>query len=203
MKPITNTMIKKLLPLLFIGLMLAFACNQGPKETTEETTADSVLLAVATFNTDASAYVDQPVWIEGTAYHVCKHGGKRMFIVGDNDSVMVEITTGPDVVMFDEALVGSRVNVLGILKEERIDDKYLNEWEAEVMTPEENHEAGLHEGTKGHEDQPDEDKLEQINDLREQLKESGNDYLSFYSIEAIYFEELPTEEDTTEEPSAE
>ncbi len=190
-------MTKKLLPLLFIGLMFAFSCNQGPKETTEETTIDTVLLAVATFDTAASYYVDQTVWIEGTVYHTCRHGGKRMFIVEDNDSVMVEITAGPDVVMFDAALEGSRVHILGILKEERIDDKYLNEWEAEVMTPEEeDHETGLHEGTRGHEDQPKEAKLEQIIALREQLKESGTDHLSFYSIEAISFEEIPVEEET-------
>ncbi|MBE0647252.1 MAG: OB-fold nucleic acid binding domain-containing protein [Bacteroidales bacterium] len=188
-------MTKKLLPLLFIGLMFAFSCNQGPKETAEEVTADTVLLAVATFDTAAPYYVDQPVWIEGTVYHTCKHGGKRMFLVDGNDSVMVEVTTGPDIVMFDEALVGSRVHVLGILKEERIDEKYLNEWEAEVMSPEENHEAGLHEGTKGHEDQPADAKLEQIKALRDQIQESGTDHLSFFSIEAISYEEIPVVEE--------
>jgi len=190
-------MTKKLLPLLFIGLIVAFSCNQGPKESAEEVIADTVLLTVATFDTAAPYYVDQPVWIEGTVYHTCKHGGKRMFLVDNNDSVMVEVTTGPDIVMFDEALVGSRLQVLGILKEERIDEKYLNEWEAEVLAPEENHEAGLHEGTKGHEDQPREAKLEQINALREQIKESGSDHLSFYSIEAVSFEEIPVVEEET------
>jgi len=194
-KPKTNIMTKNLLPFLFISLMFAFACNQGPKETAEEVTVDTVLLAVATFDTAAPYFVDQPVWIEGTVYHTCKHGGKRMFIVDGSDSVMVEITTGPTIVMFDEALVGSRVKVLGILKEERIDEKYLNEWEAEVLAPEEDHEAGLHEGTKGHEDQPKEAKLEQINALRDQLKDSGKDHLSFYSIEAISFEEIPVVEE--------
>lgn len=188
-------MTKKFLPLLFIGLMFAFACNQGQKETTEEVAADTVILTVVTFDTEASNYVDQPVWIEGTVYHTCKHGGKRMFLVDGNDSLMVEVTTGPDIVMFDEALVGSRVQVLGILKEERIDEKYLNEWEAEVMAADGNHEAGLHEGTKGHEDQPDEAKLEQINALRDQIKESGSDHLSFFSIEAISFTEIPIVEE--------
>ena len=194
-KPKTKTMIKKLLPLFFIGLMFAFACNQGPKESAEELTADTVMLTVATFDVEGPNYVDQPVWIEGTVYHICKHGGKRLFLVDGNDSIMVEVTTGPDVVMFDEALTGSRVNVLGILKEERIDEKYLNEWEAEVMAPEEDHETGLHEGTMGHEDQPKEAKLEQINELRDQIKESGTDHLSFFSIEAVSFEELPVLEE--------
>ncbi|MFH1160796.1 MAG: hypothetical protein V1733_07600 [bacterium] len=183
-------MTKKLIPLLLVALIFAFSCNMGVKETADET-VDTALLLVATFDTAAPYYVDQPVWIEGTVMHTCKHGGKRMFIADGNDSVLVEITTGPDIVKFDEALVGSRVHILGVLKEERIDDKYLNEWEAEVLKPEESHDAGLHTGTKGHEDQPKDSKLEQINALREQLKASGKDHLSFYTLEAISFEEIP------------
>jgi len=183
---------KTLLPVILIALLFSFGCNQATKETAEEVVIDTALLAVATFDTAAPYYVEEVIWIEGTVYHTCKHGGKRMFIIDGNDSVMVEVTAGGDVVMFDASLEGSRIKVLGILKEERIDEKYLNEWEAEVLKPEEeNHEAGLHEGTKGHEDQPKEAKLEQINNLRQQLRDSGKDHLSFYSIEAISFEELP------------
>lgn len=176
---------------ILAGLVMALGCNQGPKEISGQDQADTVLLAVALFDSAAPDWVDHPVRIEGTVYHTCKHGGKRMFLVDRNDSVMVEVTAGPGIVMFGESLIGSRVIVLGTLKEERIDEKYLNEWEAEVMAPEENHEAGLHEGTKGHEDQPGEAKLEQINSLRRQLKESGKDHLSFYSVEACSFEEIP------------
>lgn len=189
-------MTKKLFPFLFIAMTIAFGCNQAPKENTEEMAADTVLLTVATFDTTALYYADQPVWIEGTVLHTCKHGGKRMFLVDGNDSVMVEVTTGPDIVMFDESLVGSRVNVLGILKEERIDEKYLNEWEAELMKPaEENHETGVHEGTKGHEEQPKEAKLKQINALRNQLKSIDSDHISRFSIEAISFKEIPVAEE--------
>ena len=186
---------KKLFPLFAVIILFAAACNQSVKEeTAEEVTIDTAWITVASFDTSAASYVDQPIWIEGTVTHTCKHGGKRMFIADGNDSILVEITAGPEVVMFDAALEGSRVQVLGILKEERIDTKYLNEWEAEVLKPEEeNHDAGLHEGTKGHEDATKEDKLKQINALRNQLKESGQDHLSFYSIEAIAFEEIPVE----------
>jgi len=191
----TKNMIKKLFPLLFLAMILAVGCNQGIKENAEEATADTVLLTVATFDTTASQYVDQPVWIDGTVFHTCKHGGKRMFLVDGNDSIMVEVTTGPDIVMFDEALVGSRVHLLGLLKEQRIDEKYLNDWEAQVNAPEENHDAGIHEGSTGHEDQPKEAKLNQINSLRNQLSESGKDHLSFYSIEAISFEVIQVDDE--------
>jgi len=187
-------MTKHLIPFLFIVLIFTFSCNVNNNNTANET-ADTALLLVATFDTAAPYYVEKPVWIEGTVTHTCKHGGKRMFIADGNDSIMVEITTGPDIVKFDDGLAGSRVHILGTVKEERIDDKYLNEWEAEVLAPEENHEAGLHEGTKGHEDQPREAKLEQINVLREQIIESGSDHLSFYSIEAVSFEEIPVVEE--------
>jgi hypothetical protein len=75
--------------------------------------------------------------------------------------------------------------VKGTLKELRIDDKYLNEWEAELKKPAENHETGVHSGQKGHEDQSAEDKFAQINAYRDQIKQSGSDHLSFYSIEAV------------------
>jgi hypothetical protein len=110
-----------------------------------------------------------------------------MFLVDGTDSIRVEVTAGETVVKFDEALIGSRVRITGILKEERIDSKYLNEWEAEVKKPAENHEAGLHSGAKGHEDQGAQEKLDQINALRADLKNSGKDHLSFFSIEAIRF----------------
>jgi len=183
-------MTKHLIPFLFIVLIFTFSCNVNNNNTANET-ADTALLLVATFDTAAPYYVEKPVWIEGTVTHTCKHGGKRMFIADGNDSIMVEITTGPDIVKFDDGLAGSRVHILGTVKEERIDDKYLNEWEAEILKPEESHETGLHSGAKGHEDQPNDSKLEQIKSLREQLKSSGKDHLSFFSVEAISFQEIP------------
>ena len=87
-------------------------------------------------------------------------------------------------------LIGSRIRITGILKEERIDAKYLNEWEAEVKKPQENHAVGIHTGAKGHEDQAVQEKLDQINALRDELKKSGKDHLSNFSIEAGKFVEI-------------
>ena len=175
----------------FILLVFVLAgCNQGSEKEITGNMNDTAMLTVVSFDTSAYNYVDKPVVIEGTVFHTCKHGGKRMFLVDGSDSIRVEVTTGENIPKFDEKLVGSRVRVTGTLKEERIDDKYLNEWEAEVLKPEEKHEAGIHTGAKGHEDQGKQEKLDQINALREQLKESGKDHLSFYSIEAISYQEL-------------
>jgi hypothetical protein len=183
-------MTKKILPLIIGILLTIVACNQGTKETATGQKNDTTHLAVLTFNNQADSCIDKPVIIEGTVLHLCKHGGKRMFLVDGTDSIRVEVTAGPAIVKFDEALLGSRVRVFGTLKEERIDAKYLNEWEAEVKKPEENHNVGVHSGAKGHEDQGVSEKLEQINALRADLKNSGKDHLSNFSIEAVKFIEL-------------
>jgi hypothetical protein len=180
---------RKIAALLILLTAVLVSCNMGSKDEAANTN-DTVLITVASFDTSAYGYVDKLVWIEGTVTHTCKHGGKRMFLADGNDSILVEVTTGPNIVKFDEALVGSRVKVLGTLKELRIDNKYLNEWEAELKQPVENHDVGVHTGQKGHEDQTAEDKFAQINAYRDELKAAGTDHLSFYSIEAISFTEI-------------
>jgi alpha-glucuronidase len=172
-----------------IGIMalILSSCNMGSRGIDP---GDAVKVAVASFEKQAEGIVEKTVVIEGTVLHTCKHSGKRMFLVDGNDSIRVEVTAGKEITKFDEKLVGSRVRVLGVLKEEKIDEKYLNEWENEVRKPQENHNAGVHTGAQGHEDQGTQDKLDQINSLREDLKKSGKDHLSFYSIEASKFEEI-------------
>lgn len=182
-------MLKNVFFLLVLAGVVFASCNQSGKDKAASLT-DTITVTVATFDTSAHSYVDRYVWIEGTVLHTCKHGGKRMFLADGNDSITVEVTAGGEVVKFDETLIGSRVKVLGTLKELRIDTKYLNEWEAELMKPEENHETGVHTAAAGHEDQSAQDKLGTVNAYRTQLAESGQDHLSFYSIEAISFSEL-------------
>ena len=179
-------MLKKLFLFVVPCIFLFASCNQGSKNTGTPK-ADTVTMAVRSFIDSAGKYVEKPVRIEGTVLHTCKHGGKRMFLADGSDSVTVEVTTGANIAKFDESLIGSRVKVLGVLKEERVDAKYLNEWEAQVKKDADDHNTGLHTATKGHEDQGTKETLDQINSLRDDLKKSGKDHLSFYSIEAISF----------------
>jgi hypothetical protein len=183
-------MLKKLFPLVIVVLFAIAACNQGTKETGDALKNDTTLIKVLTFQQQADSCIEKPVIIEGTVLHICKHGGKRMFLVDGTDSLRVEITTGPDIAKFEEPLIGSRVRVYGTLKEERIDAKYLNEWEAEVKQPGDAESVGIHTGAKGHETHDIQDKLDQINALREEIKNSGKDHLSNFSIEAVKFIEL-------------
>ncbi|HSN49599.1 MAG TPA: hypothetical protein VLR52_00110 [Bacteroidales bacterium] len=183
-------MTKNLLSLFILSLFFLASCDSFQKKG-ETASNDTTVVTVGGFAGQAEKLADKAVTIEGTVLHTCKHGGKRMFLVdNNNDSVTVEVTAGGEIAKFDEAIIGSKVKVFGILKEEKIDTKYLNEWEAEVKKPVENHAVGVHTGVKGHEDQGMEDKLAQINALRAELKASGKDHLSNFSIEATSFQEL-------------
>jgi len=181
-----KAMLNKLLLFVVPCIFLFASCNQVSKNAGPPK-ADTVTMAVRSFIDSAGKYVEKPVRIEGTVLHTCKHGGKRMFLADGSDSITVEVTTGANIAKFDESLIGSRVKVLGLLKEERVDAKYLNEWEAQVKKDADDYNTGLHTATKGHEDQGTKETLDQINSLRDDLKKSGKDHLSFYSIEAISF----------------
>ncbi|MDZ7742814.1 MAG: hypothetical protein U5Q03_14005 [Bacteroidota bacterium] len=93
---------------------------------------------------------------------------------------------------FNTDLVGSNVAVEGYIEELRIDEAYLTEWENELMMQaqegemeEGEHDGGGHEGSQMGE-MADQGRhvegMDQIENYRKQIKESGTDHLSFYSI---------------------
>lgn len=64
----------------------------------------------------AADLVGKEVEIEGMVVHVCKHGGKKMFIIGENPDMRVKITASDKVSVFDTELEGSTVHVKGIVE---------------------------------------------------------------------------------------
>ena len=49
------------------------------------------LLKPSEFPSKAESLLGQNVQIEGLVVHVCKHGGKKMYIVGDDPEIRVKI----------------------------------------------------------------------------------------------------------------
>ena len=98
-------MTKRILFSLF-ALVLMVACNTNSEEAIEITTAE--------FSEQAAEMVDQKVTFEGTVMHVCKHGGKKMFINEDR----VKIVVSEHLAAFDQTLEGSEVVITGVIIEE-------------------------------------------------------------------------------------
>jgi len=202
----------RIISLLFAISLLA-SCGQGTKNNRGLTGEEVKPISVSEFLSDAGPFVDQSVKISGTVVHVCRHGGQRLFIVGEDGEERIRITTGKDIPEFDIELEGETVEVTGIVKELIIDETYLAEWEAEVMEGStsdrgEGHEGGVGHG-EGHGDSPasnleqpeagdqpeteepaedpTESQLARIQQVRDEIAQSGKDHLSDYWIETIEF----------------
>lgn len=174
-------MVQKLVILTCTALLI-FSCGS------ETTTQDLPQLDVATLSSDVDDYVGKRVSVTGTVVHVCQHGGKRMFIIGEEPDPRFKITAGK-IGSFDAALEGSDVVVRGVIQEQKVDGAYLDTWE-EGLDAEQKPEAG-HEGhDHGTEtDDHHENAQNQITALRKRLAESGKESISFYNLECESFDE--------------
>ena len=141
-------MYKNLLMIL-VAVAFLMACGSQNTASNDEQTAtqeeevvvnEPTVVALAEFNEKAEALVGQEVMLEGNVIHVCKHGGKKMFITADDPDVRIKIITGEETVSFDTELEGSYIKVLGIV--EAIETEIVDEGEL--------HEEGDHEEDDDH-----------------------------------------------------
>ncbi|MFC2113859.1 hypothetical protein ACFLRI_00765 [Bacteroidota bacterium] len=114
---------RNLFVIMIVSLAL-FSC--GNKQNGEVNDLD-----INTFGDEAANYVDQEISISGTVVHICKHGGKKMHLIGDNDEKKIVVFAGDDITEFPIELEGLMVKVTGVVKEEIITEETILEWEAE------------------------------------------------------------------------
>jgi hypothetical protein len=107
--------------------------------------------------------------VKGIVDHVCKHGGKKLFLVGDYGDLHVE---GEE--KFSDSLAGSNVIVTGIVREFRVDEAYCLQMEQDNIKSHSNGQTDkeLFEQKKNH-----------IAEYRDSMKVANVDHLSFYSLE--------------------
>ena len=192
-------MLRELYAIVCVALLLV-SCqsNDAQHEDARVTT-----ISIAEFNANPDDYVGQTLEITGTVDHVCKHGGKRMFIMGDDPQQRVKIEASTGIGTFAVELEGSDVTVQGVVKVLKIDEAYLDNQEAEAFAEhggegteqhsaegevtEEHHAEGIGQG-EHHDDL--EGVLAHINAMRRELAESGREYLGIYSLECTSYKEL-------------
>ncbi len=192
---------------LSIVLVLVISCGQQTGKTKDTGKSDISDVTVEALLADARPFVEKPVSVKGRVVHVCRHGGQRLFIVGEDGEDRFRITVGENISEFDIGLEGSMIEVNGIVKELIIDETYLAEWEAEVSEGTKHSRGEGHEGGVGHgnhietlageaeasEGAPDlqeATQLQRIQEVRDEIAASGQDHLSDYWIETIAFKVL-------------
>lgn len=190
---------------MLIVIAFAFACN-NPKTQESKQTAEVEITKVEVVNFEERAInlVDKKIEITATISHICKHGGKRMFLVDTETEESVKVVVGENMAAFNTDMEGNTIKVSGIVDELRIDEAYLLEWENEIKAEieheksEAEHTGGGHvAGSKGEEaDQGDHiSAMESIANYRKEIAESGTDHLSFFSIICEKYELVKPTED--------
>lgn len=183
--------------LIALASVMAFSsCNSNKKtETENETETIQTIVTVDKLLTNAEQELDNVVLVEGVCTHICSHGGKKLFLMGDDDSKTIRVEASDDIGAFKPESVNSIVKVKGTLKEERIDEAYLTQWEARLAegVVDEHGEDGEGCATElkaqGQEELDSE--TARIKDFREKIavrnETEGKNYLSFYYVEAIEY----------------
>ena len=104
---------KKILTILTV-IAITFACNST--QTDNSGSEDQIKkLTIEELNNNASELNAATVQVSGMVFHVCKHGGQKMFIRNDSTETAVLIRVGQTIPEFDVALEGSNVEVTGVV----------------------------------------------------------------------------------------
>lgn len=182
---------------IMLASMAAFAltftaCSGNQKQSGTET-AETQTSAVQTIDdllAHADSLVGQQVTFQGVCTHTCKHGATKMFMMGSDDTKTIRVEAG-ELGSFDTKCVNSMVEVTGKLVEQRVDEAYLQKWEAQLKSQTAkahgDEEAGCDSEKKARGETGNTPE-ERIADFRAKIAQrkadTGKDYLSFYYVEA-------------------
>lgn len=177
---------KKLIYVLALTLFMA-SCIGNNTQSKSDATANS---EVSTKADDVTSYklndllskadslVEKEVIVIGTVTHTCKHSGRRCFIVGDDQKTSFRIEAKGEIGGFNRELIGSELAIKGTLKEQRLTNEYLDAWEERVN--ESQGEDGSAETCSA--------ETNNINSMREWMKNNNKDYYSLYFMDGTSFE---------------
>ena len=179
---------------MIAACLVMVSCGGGKKQQAAEEAV--VAMSIDDVMAKASGLVEQEVTIEGVCTHTCSHGAKKMFLVGSDDTKTLRFEAG-ELGAFDTKVVNNVVTVKGVIKEERIDEAYLVDWETRLKNQtEEKH--GNEEGEGGCDTEKNargetaNTAEGRIADFRAKIaaekEATGKEYLSFYHVVATSYE---------------
>lgn len=178
---------KRLTFILVAFALFAVSCNNagqkqnnsGHEQAVSE--AGAVVVDVDSLFAVAESLVDAPVVIRGYVTHTCKHSGKRCFLTGEGQQHSIRVEAKGEIGSFDKELVGSQLEVNGILRESRLTEVEIAEMEGNVNEKLAKEEAST---------ETCETELANINEMREWMKAQGKDYYSIYYIDGLNYEKV-------------
>ncbi|WP_448789808.1 hypothetical protein [Bacteroides graminisolvens] len=168
--------------------------NKQQKQQDEASEQVSGAIDVDSLLAAADSLSGKEVTVEGVCTHICKHGGRKIFLMGSDDTQTIRIEAGK-VGKFDQKCVNSLVKVTGVLVEQRVDEAYLENWENQLKaaTAEKHGDDAAGCSTEKQARGETANSPEQrIADFRKKIAarkaRDGKEYLSFYYVEANNYE---------------
>lgn len=112
-----------------IAAIVAFvATGCSSKSANEATEAEAITVDTILANPDA--FVGQTVTIEGVVSHLCKHGGRKAFLLGSDDNTMIRCDATAEMGnVFPQETIHQPLRVTGVVMESRLDEQAIRELE--------------------------------------------------------------------------
>ena len=194
------TLINKWSLTLLLGMTLGLAsCGGDSNKSKAQTSTEEVnpaALKVDQVLADPDSLVGDTIKVEGVCTHICKHGGGKIFLMGSDDTKTLRVDAGEPIGSFPQETVNSIVRVTGVLVEDRIDEDYLAQWEAQIadQAKEAQGEGGCAADMKANAEAEANTVRERIANFRsciaERAEREGKAYVSLYHMEGLYYEIL-------------
>jgi hypothetical protein len=163
---------------LFAVLATAlFSCsgNKNQANNSEPAVELEQLLAVA------EQKVDKTVTVVGYVTHTCKHSGKKCFIVGESQNITLRVEAQGEIETFSPELVGSKLAITGVLKEQHLSRETIDEMENDVIVLQHSEEASEEDCAA---------ELSNISDMRKWMKDNNKDYFVIYYMDGQKYDVL-------------
>ena len=194
------TLINKWSLTLLLGMTLGLAsCGGDSNKSKAQTSTEEVTpvaLEVDQVLADPDSLVGDTIRVEGVCTHICKHGGGKIFLMGSDDTKTLRVDAGEPIGSFPQETVNSIVRVTGVLVEDRIDEDYLAQWEAQIadQAKEAQGEGGCAADMKANAEAEANTVRERIANFRTRIAEraerEGKAYVSLYHMEGLSYEIL-------------
>ena len=117
---------KSYLLLLVCTILIAGCSNSRSSKQEQVSEIEKAALTVDELYENAKELEGSEILVKGTVMHVCKEGGERCFIMGSNEDIIIRIEAGEKIGAFDQELMGSDIEVAGVLKQVRLESEAHN-----------------------------------------------------------------------------
>lgn len=149
--------------------------NDEATTKTEQTQASVYTLDSLLMN--AAELADDTVTVVGYMTHTCKFSGRRCFIIGEDPNTTFRVEAKGKIGGFNRELIGSKLAIKGILKERRLTEEYIDQWEEDVRDKAED---GSVESCGA--------ETKNFKSMRAWMKKNNKDYFSTYSMDGLSYD---------------